>query len=142
VAEWLARAHGDTLLVGPDSESAPWVRAVARLCKLRWIVGSKRRLGDARVEIDFDALPAARRAVLVDDIASSGVTLAAAARALLRAGIPRVDAAVVHAIFAPRALARVARAGVRRVVSSDSIPHATNALRTAPLFAAALTARR
>jgi len=76
--------------------------------------------------------------VIVDDRASSGVTLAAAARALRRQGIPTVDALVVHAIFAPGALARIHAAGVRQVVSCDTVPHLTNGMRTAPLVAAAL----
>jgi ribose-phosphate pyrophosphokinase len=79
--------------------------------------------------------------VLVDDIASSGATLAAAARALRQRGLDRVDAIVVHAIFAPRALARLRAAGVRRIVSCDTVPHRTNALGVAPLLAAALGGR-
>lgn len=48
------------------------------------------------------------------------------------------DAVVVHAIFAPGARARIRAAGVRRLVSCDTIPHPTNAIGTAPLLAAAL----
>ena len=94
------------------------------------------------MRVRLPPLPAARRAVLVDDIASSGATLAAAARALRRAGIARVDAVAVHAILAPGALARLRRAGVRRLLSCDTVPHASNALSVAPLLAAALEARR
>jgi ribose-phosphate pyrophosphokinase len=50
-----------------------------------------------------------------------------------------VDALVVHALFAPGALERIRRAGVRRIVSTDSIPHATNALSLAPLLARTLS---
>jgi phosphoribosylpyrophosphate synthetase len=49
-----------------------------------------------------------------------------------------VDAAVVHAIFAPRALSRIRAAGIRTLVSCDTIPHVTNAIRTLPLLTAAL----
>jgi ribose-phosphate pyrophosphokinase len=93
------------------------------------------------VNIAFPELPerGIARAVVVDDIASSGATLASAARALRRAGIPTVDALVVHALFAPGALERIRRAGVRRIVSTDSIPHATNALSLAPLLARTLS---
>ncbi|HSQ00334.1 MAG TPA: phosphoribosyltransferase family protein, partial [Candidatus Dormibacteraeota bacterium] len=83
-------------------------------------------------------LPERRRAVLIDDIASSGATLAAAARALCRTGIATVAVAVVHPICAPGALGRIRRAGVRRIVSSDTIAHPTNASAVAPLLAAAL----
>lgn len=136
LADWVARHAPGALIVGPDAESAPWVRAVAARAGTPWVVGEKERLGPRRVRLALPALPPARRAVLVDDIASSGATLAAAVRALRRAGIARVDVAVVHALFARGALARIRRAGARRVVSCDTIPHPTNAITVVPLLAA------
>jgi len=138
IARWLRRGAKRTLLVGPDEESEPWVRAVAETAGLPWVVGSKGRRGDRRVRIRLPALPEAARAVIVDDIASSGATIAEAARALRRGGIASVDAVVVHAIFAAGALARIRRAGVRQIVSCDTIEHATNALTTVNEFAQAL----
>jgi ribose-phosphate pyrophosphokinase len=138
LAAWVARAAPGALVVGPDEESAPCVRAIARAAGCPWVVGRKQRLGDHRVRIRFGALPATGHAVLVDDIASSGGTLAMAARALRTRGIPRMDALVVHPIFAPGALGRIRRAGVRRILSCDTVPHPSNAIRTAPLLAAAL----
>ena len=138
LADWVRRVAPDALIVGPDEESAPCVRAIARAVGAAWVVGEKQRLGDHRVRIRFPALPAAARAVVVDDIASSGGTLAMAAAALRRRGVRRVDALVVHPLFAPGAIGRIRRAGVRRILSCDTVPHPTNAIRSAPLFAAAL----
>ncbi len=135
IARWVQQTGSHVLLVGPDAESEPWIRSIARAAECPWVVGKKNRLGDRRVEIYFSALPTATRAVLVDDIASSGATLSAAARALRRAGFSTVDAVVVHAIFAPGAQARIARAGIRRLVSCDTIPHPTNAIAVASLLA-------
>ena len=115
------------------------MRALARLTGLPWIVGRKERLGDRRVRVRLPPLPpGVRRALLVDDVASSGATLAAAARALRRAGAARIDALVVHAIFAPGALRRIRAAGVTRLVSTDTVAHPSNAIGVAPLLAAAL----
>jgi len=139
VAAW-ARTTGADLVVGPDVESAPFVRAVARAAGLPGVVGRKDRLGDARVRLRLPAL-AARHAVILDDIAASGGTLAATALALRRAGVRRIDALVVHAIFARGATARIRAAGVRRIVSCDTIPHPTNGVRVAPLVAAVLGGR-
>ena len=138
LARFLGTRRGDTLLVGPDAESAPWVRAVARRAGMAWAVGEKQRAGDRRVRLRLPPLPPAGRAVLIDDIVSSGATLAAAARALRRHGIATVDAIAVHALIAPSALARLRRAGIRHIWSCDTVPHPTNAISTAPLFAAAL----
>jgi ribose-phosphate pyrophosphokinase len=141
LAAWLGRNGRRCLIVGPDEESTPLVRAVARAVGAPWTVGRKARLGDHAVRIGFGALPPATRALLVDDIASSGGTLAVAARALRRAGVRTIDAAVVHAIFAPGALTRIHRAGIRRLFSCDTVPHGTNAIGTVPLVAAALAPR-
>lgn len=141
LAAWLARRPGRPCLVGPDAESEPSVRALARLTGLPWIVGRKERLGDRRVRVRLPPLPpGVRRALLLDDVASSGATLAAAARALRRAGAARIDALVVHAIFAPGALRRIRAAGVARLVSTDTVAHPSNAIGVAPLLAAALGA--
>jgi ribose-phosphate pyrophosphokinase len=142
LADWLARSRSRPCLVGPDAESAAWVSTLAKTSGLPWIVGRKRRLGDRRVRVELPPLPgASRRALLVDDIASSGATLAAAARALHRAGATRVDAVVVHAIFAPGALRRLASAGIARLVSTDSVAHESNEIGVAPLLAAAIRRR-
>ena len=138
LARWIRRLGRNSLVVGPDEESAPWIRAIADFAKLPWVVGRKVRLGDRRVQIQFPALPKCSRAVIVDDIASSGGTLAVAAGALRREGISIIDAAVVHAIFAPRALARIRSAGIRTLVSCDTIPHETNAVRSLPLLSSAV----
>lgn len=138
LAQWIHRTGRRSLVVGPDEESEPWIRAIAEPAHLPWVVGKKERLGDHRVRIHFPTLPSCTRAVIVDDIASSGGTVAVAARALRRAGVPTVDAAVVHAIFAPGALGRIRTAGIRHLVSCDTIPHPTNAIRSLPLLVAAM----
>jgi ribose-phosphate pyrophosphokinase len=138
LARWIQRSRRGSLIVGPDEESAPWIRAIAESAKLPWVVGRKERLGDRRVQIQFPALPKCLRAVIVDDIASSGGTLAVAARALQRAGISTIDAAVVHPIFAPTALSRIRAAGIRTLVSCDTIPHKTNTVRSLPLLTSVL----
>jgi ribose-phosphate pyrophosphokinase len=66
------------------------------------------------------------------------VTLAAVAQTLRSRGCSSIDSVVVHALFAKGAIARIRRAGVRRIVSCDTIGHPTNAIKTAPLMAEAL----
>lgn len=139
LADWLRERAAGALLVGPDEESEPWLKSLAALAGLPFRIGKKRRLGDAEVELSLPPLPAwASRAVLVDDIASTGATLAAGARALRGAGVASLDALVVHAIFAAGSLAALREAGIAHIVSTDTIPHPTNEVSVAPLLAAAL----
>jgi ribose-phosphate pyrophosphokinase len=140
LAPWLAGA-GPLLLVGPDEESEPLVQGLAERVGLDWCVATKHRRGDEEVAVSLGSRRSAgAHALLVDDIVSSGATLAAAARALYAAGAVRVDAVVVHALFAPGALERVRAAGVAELSSTDTVPHATNRIAAAPCLAAALAA--
>ena len=137
IAAWIRRNARGAIVVGPDEESGRFVKSIAREAGNDYAVGSKERLSDRRVRVQFEPIRA-RHAVIVDDIASSGATLAAAARALRAHGVTRIDAIVVHAIFAPGALATIHRAGVHRILSCDTILHPTNAISCASLFASRL----
>jgi ribose-phosphate pyrophosphokinase len=142
IARWLAAQGEPCWVVGPDEESEPWVRAIGKAAGMAHTVGKKRRSGDDAVEVALppDARAPCKRAVLVDDIASSGATLAAAAGAVYAAGAQQVDAVVAHAIIAPGAEARIREARIARFVSCDTLPHPTNAIETAGLIADALLA--
>lgn len=59
--------------------------------------------------------------LIVDDMASTGGTIAGAARALLDAGAEEVNALFIHAVMAPGALDRICAASVRRIVTTDSV---------------------
>lgn len=76
----------------------------------------------------------------LDDIVSTGNTLLAASAALKQAGLPAPVCIAVHALFDADALQRLLAAGVTQVVTCDSIPHSTNAIRLAPLLAKAVLA--
>jgi len=129
------------VLVGPDSEARQWVESAARAGNIPFIVGSKIRLGDRTVEIAFTdlSLVKGQTAVLVDDLVSSGATACKAARLLREAGARRVELHATHVLSDSKDLATMAEAGIARIVSTDSVPHETNAVPLAPLLAAALT---
>ncbi len=139
LAELVARRRQQPLLIGPDAESAQWVESAARAQGLEHAVCNKVRHGDTQVDIalpDIDV--AGREVVLLDDVASSGRTLAAAAGLLRTAGARSVDVAVSHALFAGDALQVMAEAGIGEVWSTDCIAHPSNAVSMAPILAEAL----
>ncbi|MBN8489414.1 MAG: ribose-phosphate diphosphokinase [Burkholderiales bacterium] len=130
------------LLLGPDGESVQWVQgaALAVSPSLDHAVCEKVRRGDHDVQV---TLPAGldlrgRDVVLVDDMASTGRTLVAAARLAFAAGAARVDVAVTHALFVGDALAQLLAAGIGTVWSTGCVPHASNAIDLTPLLAEAL----
>lgn len=136
----LASGEGCPMIIGPDSESRTWVRAAADRLGLDWAVFDKQRLGDREVRLTLDPSVRVdgREVLLLDDICSSGGTLAQAALQLREAGAVGVDVAVAHALFDDRAEARLRAAGVGQILSSNSVPHPTNALNLASALAEAL----
>ncbi|MDP4917689.1 MAG: ribose-phosphate diphosphokinase [Haliea sp.] len=139
LADLVAQRRANPLLVGPDAESRQWVESAAAAHQLDHAVCTKERRGDRDVDIALpDIAVAGRAVVLLDDVASSGHTLAGAARLLLAAGAASVDVAVTHALFAGDALNVMEAAGIGEVWSTDCIQHHSNVVPMAPLLAAAL----
>lgn len=129
-----------TVVVGPDTESRPWVVDLADRLGLPRTAAQKTRRGDRSVEIGFPdpTLLAGHPALIVDDIVSSGATMIACAKALRSAGATMIDAVVTHALF-PEDLCRdMALSGIRSIRSTHSVPHATNAIPLDDLFVNAL----
>ncbi len=140
LADWIDLHRKQPLLVGPDEESAQWIAQAAQLHGFDFVVCKKIRHGDRSIEATLpQANIAGRAVVLLDDIASSGHTLATVARLLMAAGAATVDVAVTHALFAEGAIDLIKDAGVSYIWSTDCIPHPSNAVRIAPLIAATIT---
>lgn len=132
--------RANPFLVGPDEESAQWVAQAAKPHQLDYAVATKLRLGDRSVDIQLPSMNIKGRAVvLLDDIASSGHTLARAADQLLKAGAATVDVAVTHALFDSHAEALIAKAGVGEIWTTDCIAHKSNAVSIMPAIAQALS---
>jgi ribose-phosphate pyrophosphokinase len=130
----------ETIVVGPDAESRPWVSDLATRLGIAHAVARKTRRSDRTVDIGFaDPQQFVERPVLIaDDIVSSGGTLITCAKALASAGAARIDAVVTHALFPDTLLSDFAAAGIRTVRSTDSVPHPTNAIALDELLASAL----
>jgi len=144
IAEWLRRELPRPILVGPDSESEQWVAEVARCLEAPYMVMAKERRGDRDVQVTMPANVDAtgRTPVLVDDIMSSGHTMAAAAQVLREAGWERPWCVGVHALLQAASVDMLHRAGVARIVSCNTVPHATNAIDVAGVLAEGVRAMR
>jgi ribose-phosphate pyrophosphokinase len=149
LAAWIrARVSRDAVIVAPDIGALRLANRYASELDLPVAVCHKRRLGGAEVSVGrITGDVASRHCVIVDDMISTGGTIAESARALKDAGArPEPFVAATHAVFAPGALDRIAAAGVRAMVVTDSIdPRDTasgsfrpDVISTAPLFATAI----
>ena len=129
VSKWIKANVANPLIIGPDSESEQWVAAVASDVGAPYSVLEKVRHGDRDVEIRLKDLEQwkGRIPVLVDDIISTGRTMIEAVRLLSSQGWPSPVCIAVHGLFADDADSVLARLGAR-VVTTNSVPHATNAI--------------
>jgi ribose-phosphate pyrophosphokinase len=133
---YLKEQAENVLLMGPDEESRQWVQRIAESAGLPFRVAEKIRLGDRAVEIRLPEFNYANRTVvLVDDVVSTGHTLATAARLIKAEGAYRVHCMVTHPLFCGSAIELLRAAGVDQIWSTDSIIHATNVIELAPLVA-------
>lgn len=123
VADWVAENVDRPVLIGPDGESEQWVRVVAELRDLPWRVLTKKRHGDRDVTMELPDLAglADHTPVMIDDIISSGGTIAEATRHLLEHGLKAPVVVGVHGLFGDRSRELLRHAGVARVVCTNSV---------------------
>jgi len=144
LAEFLVSRDGirNPVLVGPDAESRQWVEALASPLGLDVLTAEKTRRSDTDVSVVIPGIErvAGRPAVIVDDVISTGNTLARCAELLVEIGATAVDALAVHCLADEDALGMLRRAGIGAVFTTDSVPHPTNAVALAPLLGDALKA--
>lgn len=139
LAEWIRDHVEAPLIIGPDSESEQWAGAIAGHIGAPHVVFTKTRRGDRDVLIAASNLSAwkGRTPILVDDVISSGHTLANAAREIHEQGFPAPICLAVHGLFASDAEAMLRGLGCR-LVTTDSIPHSSNAIALAAILGNAL----
>lgn len=133
----------DLAIVSPDAGGAKRAQRYAgALAAPLALVAKTRPRDDVAVAVQVLGEVRGRACLVVDDMASTGRTIAGAAQALLEAGAREVHAAFVHAIMAPGALERIKTAGVQRIAATDSVPpvgdQRVEVVPTAELFANAL----
>jgi len=141
IADWIAGNISNPFIVGPDVESEQWVSEVAKDCGAPYTVMLKTRRGDRDVSVhprDLHALPG-HSPVIVDDIVSSGETMLGAIAALAAHTDASPICIAVHAVLADDVAARIAATGAK-LVSTDTIPHPSNAITTVPPIADAVAA--
>ncbi|CAK0758804.1 ribose-phosphate pyrophosphokinase [Gammaproteobacteria bacterium] len=127
--------YENALLLGPDQEAKQWVEAIAHSHGLRHAVATKQRSGDCAVSITLPDLDYRdQMVVVVDDVASTGCTLAKTAEALYARGVARVAVLITHALFCTNSPERLKQAGINEIWSTDSVAHHTNVIALADLL--------
>lgn len=114
----------DPLVVAPDAGAQKRASSIARRLGAPLAVLSKRRdLKTGEVEVSAEGIEVeGRSAVIVDDILSTGGTVAKAASLLRSSGAKEVYVAVSHALMVGEAQSRLRSAGVSGVIAANTLP--------------------
>jgi ribose-phosphate pyrophosphokinase len=143
IAKWIRRHVPHPLLVGPDSESLQWVKAVANEAQAPYAVLRKLRSGDRTVRVSGLRLSRGTKQtpVLVDDIVSTARTMIETVKQIRAKGGPPPVCIAVHGLFVERAYAELQRAGAGRIVSCNTVSHRSNAIDVTSLLVAGVRTR-
>ncbi len=141
VAAWVTDNVPTPLLIGPDAESEQWVSDVAARVGCPWLVLEKIRSGDRDVAVSVPELHRwpGTTPVLLDDIVSTGCTMAAALDHLREAGTRPPVCIGVHGVFADGARELLEASGAQQVVTTNTLPHQDDPIDVSDAIAGAVS---
>jgi ribose-phosphate pyrophosphokinase len=138
LGRYLGSAAVDFLLA-PDDNAIRFVKEAGAIAGLPWDHLEKERIDSYTVRITPKELDVKGKSVaIVDDVISTGGTIATAARELRSQGARRVIAACVHGLFVDNAKANLKACD--DVIATDTIQSPYTKVSVAPEFAAAIRA--
>jgi ribose-phosphate pyrophosphokinase len=113
----------DPVIVSPDAGGLKRAQRYAlELDAPLAVIAKVRPRADAATVLQVLGEVRGRSCLIVDDMASTGRTLAGAAEALKKHGAKEIHAAFTHPVMAPEALDRLFNAPLSRLLASDSVP--------------------
>ncbi|MCD1293804.1 ribose-phosphate diphosphokinase [Methanocella sp. CWC-04] len=129
----------DPVILAPDDGALNLVRSASEPRGLHYDYLEKTRLSGEEVKIAPKNLDInGRDVVLLDDIISTGGTIAEAIKLLKTNGVRDVYVGCVHPVLVRNAVLKLYNAGVKSVISTDTLEKATSVISVAPVIAEAL----
>ena len=136
MARFLHGKFTDAIIFGPDGESEQWVKEIAEEINADYAVATKIRSGDKKVNIHLpDKDFKNKNIVIVDDMASTGRTIALASSLLKKAGAKSIHTLVTHALFMGDAKDFMRKNGIEKIWSTDTITDPSNEIELHELLA-------
>ena len=128
IADFVKKRYNNSVILGPDWESYQWAEAIAKRIGVESTVLEKTRYSSRHVTskmikpVDLQG----KNVIIVDDIISTGHTIAEAAKKAKAAGAKKIIAIGVHGLLVEGAMHKLHQAGVHEVITTNCIEHKTN----------------
>ncbi|MEM2145702.1 MAG: ribose-phosphate diphosphokinase [Candidatus Jordarchaeaceae archaeon] len=130
----------DPLIISPDEGAIDRARSLAAIMDAEYVSFIKTRdkhTGEIQIKIK-EINVNNRDVIIVDDIISTGGTMATAVEIAKRQGASRVYAACTHAVLVGDSTFRILNAGANEIVGTDTVPSDVSFVSVAPIIAEAL----
>lgn len=139
-ADWIRKNIEKPLLIGPDIESEQWVKDLAHQSGAPFVILEKIRHGDRDVEVSIPEVEKwlQHTPVLFDDIISTGKTMLETIGHLKRLNLSAPVCLGVHGVFADDAYQELLTAGAERIITTNTIVHASNEIDVTQIIAKAI----
>lgn len=131
----------DPLVVSPDLGGIARAREFAKLLGAKFIALKKhrdRKTGKVEIRSANQKQVKGRDLVLVDDIISTGGSMVKAAEFLKKQKCRNIYAVCTHALLIGDAEKRIRKAGVSKIVSTNTIPGRTSVVDVSPVISKAI----
>ena len=142
LAEYVRNKLGVTSpkILIPDVGHKPMAEFITPILGDDVIYGRKKRAGETKVSVVYTGNEnlQGKVAVIFDDMVSTGTTCINAARYLKDRGASKVILAVTHTLYINDARNKLLRAGIDKIVATDTIPKEDSLVSIAPVLAEAV----
>lgn len=129
----------DPLIVAPDDGAIALARNAARDLGIDYDYLEKTRLSGESVIIQPKNMNVnGRDVIIIDDIISTGGTIAETISLLRKQGAHEVFAACVHPVLSNNAILKLFKAGVKGIIATDTLDKGVSVVSVAPVIASAI----
>jgi ribose-phosphate pyrophosphokinase len=129
----------DPLIVAPDDGAIDLARNAARDLGIDCDYLEKTRLSGESVTIQPKNMNVrGRDVIIIDDIISTGGTMAETISLLRNQGANEVFAACIHPVLSNNAILKLFKAGVKGIIATDTIDKGVSVVSVAPVIASAI----